>query len=575
MSEIELTYPAILGELGGHLVPGRLESRSFLGWFLENYFRLEESLCDDALCDGPDDKGIDGVYIDETLETVYVFQAKLFQRESKTAGDGTIRDFAGALAQFNDSDSVKALISSTGNVELRNLLIDGDVATKIDDGYEVRGILVTNVDLDSNGAKAAAARPDITVYAKSRLMADWTPLGDTDPVEHEITLRLDGLGHIVYKTAVASAYLFSLRAEELVQLAGIESQALFAWNVRQSLGRTKVNKAIALNIDESAEHKNFMFYHNGLTIVAKSVVLDSDRDTVTVNGYSVVNGAQSLTTLFEKRAKVSGELRLLARIIELDPASELAREVTRNSNNQNAISVRDLQSNSTIQKRLKQEFVQGFGTAYGYEIKRGEKVVADRVITNESAARILLAFDLEQPWSCHQAYRYFDDLHSDIFGRPIVTASRVVALTALQDAITESLAGLDNQLMARYSVTPYFVAYLVRQALALDPQGVEFCRDPGAFLAKTSFDGLKGALKVIVDDLIVDLGAEDRERTEAGNPIDHKRELKSATAVRALKGSILPIYEKALKRGRATSFSEEWAKVLKASEAATASGGNE
>lgn len=169
-----------------------------------------------------------------------------------------------------------------------------------------------------------------------------------------------------------------------------------------------------------------------------------------------------------------------------------------------------------------------------------------------------MAFDLEQPWSCHQSYRYFDDLHSDIFGRPVVNAERIVGLIAVRDAIDSNLDKLDNQIAAYYSVTPYFIMYLVKQAMQLDQLGKDFCRDPGRFVRERDFDSVVKVVGQIVGDLIVDLNAEIAERQEAGNPFDHKRELKSPNAVRALQKNVLPSYHKALSRKRASSFTEEW-----------------
>jgi hypothetical protein len=558
MATLNLTYPGILEHFGKHNLAGRTESRSFLGWFLENYFRLDQLHVEDSICDGADDKGVDGIYVDSTLEVIYVFQAKLIQKDSRTLGDSALREFSGTLKQFDSPQNVKALADSTRNVELKNLILDEDLRAKIEAGYEVRGIFLTNAVLDRNGKLYLAANSQITVYDRTRLENDWLPMGKTEPVEKEIAFHLDGLGHIEYKTENASVYVVSLRATELVQMAGIESQALFEWNVRQSLGRTKVNRAIAESVASPAEHKNFMLYHNGLTVLAIDVDLDENADELRIDRYSVVNGAQSLSTLYANRSGVSDDLRLLARVIRLHPATDLAAMITRNSNNQNAIAARDLQSNSVIQKRLKAEFGRSFKRQFSYEIKRGEQTYGDRVITNEDAAKVLLAFDLEQPWTCHQSYRLFDDLHSGIFGRPVVTAERIVGLIAVRDAVQASLENLDNQLAAYYSVTPYFVMYLVKQALQLDPLGKKFCQDPGGFVRDRGFGAVVKSVRQISDDLIVDLNAELAEREETGNQFDHKRELKSASAVRALRGEVLPSYQKALSRNRASSFTEEW-----------------
>jgi hypothetical protein len=107
-------------------------------------------------------------------------------------------------------------------------------------------------------------------------------------------------------------------------------------------------------------------------------------------------------------------------------------------------------------------------------------------------------------------------------------------------------------------VTPYFVMYLVKQALQLDPPGKEFCQDPGRFVRDRGFDAVVKSVRQISGDLIVDLNAELAEREEAGNPFDHKQELKSANAVRGLRSEVLPSYQKAVSRKRASSFTEEW-----------------
>ena len=89
---------------------------------------------------------------------------------------------------------------------------------------------------------------------------------------------------IEYKTPDATVYVAPVLATELVALAGLQSGELFAWNVRQALGRTKVNKAIADSINEQSEHKNFLLYHNGLTILAEKA--EHLEDHLVIDGYT-------------------------------------------------------------------------------------------------------------------------------------------------------------------------------------------------------------------------------------------------------------------------------------------------
>lgn len=562
-----LDYPEILENFGSHLIPGRVESRALLGWFLENYFRLDETEAQDAVCDGVDDKGVDAIYVDDNLERIVIFQSKLRQNSAKTLGDNDLKIFSGTLDQFKDPAKVEALASSTGNLELKNLIKDASIPGLLEAGYEVRGIFVTNAKMNDAAEDFLTHRPDIAVYDEAELQAQWVPPGDAAPVATKVSFTLDGMQPIEYATSEAKVFVAALRANELVQMDGLQSGELFAWNVRQTLGKTKVNKAIAESTKSVAEHKNFIFYHNGLTVLAEEA--EHTDDVLTISGYTVVNGCQSLTTLHENKANISEELKLLTRIVQVSPASQLAAKITRHSNNQNAISARDLQSNSTIQRRLQIEFKQDFPEYFSYEIKRGESSEHPKQITNEDAGRMLLAFDLQQPWLSHQTYRLFDDLHSEIFGRREVTAWRIAAINSIHEAVLLALDGMDNKLMSRYGLTSYFMLYLVRQALDIDEVGKEFCRDPAPIAIEIGLDNLKEVALRVSNDLVVDLNAELKEREGGKNPFDYKRELKSQAAVRGLAKDVIPGYAKAIKRNRATSFSAELEDARKATAQST------
>ena len=347
-----------------------------------------------------------------------------------------------------------------------------------------------------------------------------------------------------------------LLGSELVALKGIRSGELFDWNVRQSLGRTKVNKAIAKSVQNQAEHKNFLFYHNGLTILTTK--LEYKKDRITLSGYSVVNGCQSITSLFDNRTAISRDLRLLGRLVQLPPDSELAARITRHSNNQNSISARDLQSNNLIQRRLQNEIGEKYPDIF-YEIKRGEQSTASDVLTNENAARILLAFDVKQPWSCHQSYKLFDELYGDIFARPEVTADRIVSLQQAHGAVLDVLPKIKIEIMAKYRLLQFTLLYLLRMALETDAEGRTFCQEPSRFISEPNgANRLRKSFARVLGDLVIDLNAEVEERECAKRPFDYKRELKSPQSVRNLRQAIITSYQKAVARKRATGFGEEW-----------------
>ncbi|NJL55365.1 hypothetical protein HC928_09400 [bacterium] len=123
-----------------------------------------------------------------------------------------------------------------------------------------------------------------------------------------------------------------IRASDLLKMEGIADQSLFDWNVRQALGRTDVNKDIEKSVRSQDEHKNFVLYHNGLTVLCES--LKFDKENLIINAYSVVNGCQSLTTLYQNQSYISDDLIILTRFIQVAPDSDLATKITNRTNNQ-------------------------------------------------------------------------------------------------------------------------------------------------------------------------------------------------------------------------------------------------
>jgi len=555
---VNLDYPGLLDTIKADLAPGRTESHAFLLWFLKNYYRLDDIDAADAVCDGPDDKGIDAIYVDENLETVDVFQSKLVQNSGKTLGDTQLKEFVGTLAQLNDPSRIEEIASTTSNTELANLLRAENVATKVADGFTIRGIFLTNIVGDANARSYLDRHCEgLSLFDKEGLKSAFVPAGPTAPVGKPVSFDVFGYGCIECNVGDARAVFAPLKASELIQLDGIASNALFAWNVRGSLGRTKVNKDIARSIENKDEHKEFLLFHNGLTLLCERMVYKDDK--VEVSGYSVVNGCQSLTSLYEHRAKVTDDLRLMARIIELPHGNALADKITHHSNNQNPINARDLQSNSTIQRRLQNEFIQNYDEEVFYRIKRGEADQARLNIDNDEAGRLLLAFDLKQPWTCHQSYKVLDELHGEIYARPEVNAHRILAVYEIAEEVITALDQIENKLFSSYRLTRYFMLYLARLALELDDAGKEFCATPRKYVsAPEGRARLRGAIAAVMKDLVIDLNAEVRERAEAGNPFDFKRELKSPNSVRDLGRGIIANYQKSVARGRADSFGQEW-----------------
>jgi hypothetical protein len=571
--KLPLKYPAIKTLLAGHALKQRTESRQFLAWFLESYYRLEETELEDCICDGTDDKGIDGIYVNEPLAQIDVFQSRMVTKK-QILGDTGLREFYGSLNQMRKAESVTLVGSTTKNTELSRLIREKEIAKKVAEGYKIHGVFLTNATRNKDAIGYLKTAPDLLLWDGPELQNAYVAIEKTGPIASPITFRLSE-PFIEYAIEPGLEMLIApLPATDLVKMDGIRNGELFSWNVRQYLTRkTTVNRDIERSIRTKTQHKYFPAFHNGLTVLCKS--LKRVHKDLTVSGYAVVNGCQSLTGLYENRAELTHELRILTKFIHIQPDSKLAREITDHTNNQNGTTHRDLASNNPIQTRLQTEFNKHYTNDFSYRIKRGEhpewEIQGRTIIENELAARILLAYDVKEPWSCHQTYRLFDDLHAKIFGRPEVNADRIVSAHEIYESSRAKLSAMQNELFAHYGLTKFLLVYLVRLALETDNTGSDLIQRPSDFLshpkgrARIRFCiGRISQMLVRLLDAEVTRRAVKDEATGISVPFDFKSNLKGQKAVIDLGSTVIAQYGIAIDSELAPAFSQLWRKSGKA-----------
>ncbi len=551
---LDLDYPALLGLFPQYRDPKRSESASFLIWYLENYYRFDPQESVDSVCDQSGDKGVDGIVVNDNDQTITILQSRISQSRDATIGDASLRAFAGTLTQFETPETIDNLIRTAGKAQVGPLAKRLDLTTKIAT-YELRGEFVSNIELDANGTAFLATHPTITFVGKSRLQT--TYISDArDIVEHpEVTFDIVGFPVTEYIVdANVKAIIAPVKATELVGLSGIADQSLFAYNVRGSLGSTGVNRDIAKSINEPARHKLFPLFHNGITVIARR--LERDNANLKATGCFVVNGCQSLTALYSNRGRLTDNLRVLTKFIQLDPASPLAKQITEFSNNQNGVKARDFMANNRIQIRLQNEFKERYDGEYVFDIKRGEPLAYGKAISNEDAGLFLMAFDLKEPWATHRKYQVFEDKHSELFGRPEVTADRIVLCQTIMEIISDALPKLHNSLFAKYVLTRYFLIYVVRQILETDALATEIFTKPERFVRDPADrDRFRRCISTFVDDVIIDVNA---EVDGYGEDFDYRDKLRDAEWVKKLATTIVADHQKQVNRGRTNSFAKEW-----------------
>ncbi|WP_280571296.1 AIPR family protein, partial [Chromohalobacter sp. 296-RDG] len=177
---------------------------------------------------------------------------------------------------------------------------------------------------------------------------DYVDLEIDGGISQELRFDISDSEVIKYDAGGAATRIFLAPALNIIKMDGISDGSLFDQNVRLSLGNTKVNKSIKSSIKQKTEHGNFPLYHNGINVLCREILHEDDH-SLAIQDYVVVNGAQSLTSLLSEKSKITDDLKILVKLIEVKGDTSLSQKITQNSNNQNAIKARDMKSNHNIQ----------------------------------------------------------------------------------------------------------------------------------------------------------------------------------------------------------------------------------
>src|SRR3989344_1758768 len=398
---------------------GRGESASFLIWFLENFFRLETQDAIDSVSDQTNDKGIDGIYVDDEDEIIYIFQSKFSPNDDQIQGDVDIREFIGVRQWFRDEESINNLLNSTACRDLKSLVQRKKILDKT--RYKKISIFVTNKGFNTHAKEYIETASDLEAYDYNDLFSKYTYFADDENTFPRKTLFVTNHTKIDYTLPDGTqSKVYSIKAKELIKLQGIQDRTLFYKNVRYGVGNTRVNKSIKNTIHDPQEHNNFFLYHNGITIICQDLEEDLDHDKINLTGYAVINGCQSMLSFYENRANLSNNLFVLVKIIKLNLTSALVKKITYFANNQNSISLKDLRSNDSVQKTLQREFEELFNGEVLYMRKKGESDDQyNEIIEKDFAAQLIEAIYLGRPHNTHLKQKLFGEEYPIIFSRDI------------------------------------------------------------------------------------------------------------------------------------------------------------
>ena len=397
-------------------------SKAFVFWCIKNIswsikdrkeIELARSICE---ADGAGDEHIDGAWIDKEKNTLFIIQAKYSEPEiPKDESDFKPLKFSSGAAEELDqgfSRLYKFFSEQThpGGASTKLLTLEKFYRQARDEHLKIRLVI------------AISGEPKASLYDKINELNDQFENDRSHYANHHYEIY--GLGRLnqivsnnwatppgvvyisnkekfVMKNPDDSAYAIACNvdARELVKVREKEGYNIYHSNFRFLLKRRKAvaRPKMERTLDDPGERTNFWRYNNGITVTCQAVNAQTPLQ-LEIKRFQVVNGLQTIETLFENRMKESWlkGVDVLVRIIPTaDGAAELEEHIAEYSNSQTPITPRDLRSNDSIQVEIERILSEVYDLTYIR--KKGEfpglrgRPGRDRV-DNERAAQAALAF---------------------------------------------------------------------------------------------------------------------------------------------------------------------------------------
>ena len=400
------------------------KSAAFVVLCMSTALELPLEDCIERLTEGGNDAGVDGLDIGDIEEGT--FRVTVFQGKYK------VKDLSGT-ANFPENGlqsalrTVAVLFDPYRKVTLNPRIAPpiAEVRSLILDGY----IPTVRLVLCNNGAKWTS-QADNWVREAGR---DYGEQVEVLHYNHDAIVRslqrapridtvLTLTGGIVAEDLNFKRVLVGrISVREIHRIFDEHGDRLLERNVRRFLGHAnRTNVDIRDTLLDPGRSSNFYFYNNGITVVCDRFdfnALQRSDYQVRITNLQVVNGGQTCKTIhrtLRDNGACAADSSVLIRIYQLpDESPEIVRDITRATNSQSPVDLRDLRSNDDIQKTLALG-MEPLG--FTYKRRREEGGNGSHVVTSAAAAEAVLAVWRERP---HQAKflrrEHFGTLYGTVF----------------------------------------------------------------------------------------------------------------------------------------------------------------
>lgn len=326
--------------------------------------------------DGGSDGGIDAIFYNPMINTLYLVQSKYFHDGTGIPELGDVSKFASGVRSLLNEDlspfSKNAQFQKRKS-EIEQALRDSDLRISVLLAYSGVNLLEADQTRELDALVGLYPSEDGSLSWKSINLVtlhDWLTQQDEHQGVVQVKIKIHAPGWLRKPHEMVYGRVALKDIKALHQLHG---DALIAGNIRAFQGATDVNEAIAKTLEIQPE--TFLYLNNGVTAycarmeMSSSAKLNHEFKEVTAHRFSIVNGAQTVGVISRATDDNLENGYVFVRLVSLERMEddrEFAKLITTTTNFQNQVQQRDLSSIEPEQRAIA-ETLQLAGIRYDYK----------------------------------------------------------------------------------------------------------------------------------------------------------------------------------------------------------------
>jgi hypothetical protein len=418
-------------------------TRTFTYVALEYLLSLSPEEIENTITDGPNDRGIDAVYVDEQdgRNVIHLFQFKhvnSFAQAKKnfpsTEVDKLLSFCMDLLNQDSGMKDTCNPILWTKVQQIWSALSNPTPSFEVHFCANMEGLIQTQKQRVMS-ALAGYRSFNVNHHTLDTLVR---LIIEKKQPKIDAQLRVVDKNYFERTDGNIRGLIVTLEATELIKLVTDPDETsqvredIFNDNVRIYLTKkNRINRKIHATA-LSDRNVEFWYLNNGITITCDSFSYQPGvrAPLVALENVQIVNGGQTSNALFEAYREQPEKLQnvlILARIYETR-ARDITADIAEATNSQTPINTRDLRSNDDVQKKLEESFFDQ-GMYYERKARQHHEQPRRKRIDAMSAGQAFLAYFLGYPEVAKKdRARVFGDLYDNIFNDDITTQKLLVPL---------------------------------------------------------------------------------------------------------------------------------------------------